>query len=139
MRFLKRLTKTPALAIGLVVAGLAGGGVAEELSDAQASAQANNPLAAFNTFNLQNQYTGKLTGSDDTANTFYLRDALPVTAFGSEWLVRATLPINRFPTATGNKTGVGDFNVFAAYLIDTGQRQQQPASRVSDQCHALQA
>lgn len=116
MRFVKRLTKTPALAIGLVVAGLAGGGVAQELTDAQA----NNPLAAFNTFNLQNQYTGELTGSGDTANTFYLRGALPVSAFGSDWLVRATLPINRFPTATGNKTGVGDFNVFAAYLIDTG-------------------
>lgn len=86
------------------------------------AAQANNPLAAFNTFNLQNQYNGKLTGTNDTANSFYLRGAVPVSAFGGEWLVRATLPINRVPDPVGggNASGVGDFNVFAAYLIETG-------------------
>lgn len=91
-------------------------------TDADAQAQANNPLAAFKTFNLQNQYTGSLTGSNSTANSFYLRGALPVTAFGGEWLVRATLPINSFPDPVngGNTNGVGDFNVFAAYLIETG-------------------
>jgi len=66
-------------------------------TDAAALAQANNPLAAFKTFNLQNQYNGSLTGTDETANSFFLRGALPVSAFGGDWLVRATLPINNFP------------------------------------------
>jgi hypothetical protein len=36
--------------------------------------------------------------------------------------VRASLPVNTYPTPPdGDKeTGLGDFNVFAAYLIDTG-------------------
>lgn len=91
-------------------------------TDSAALAQANNPLAAFKTFNLQNQFTGSMTGSGANANSFFLRGALPVTAFGGDWLVRATLPINHFPdpVSGGKKTGIGDFNVFAAYLVDTG-------------------
>ena len=87
-----------------------------------AEAQANNPLAQFKTFNVHNQYTGALTGIDADANTVFLRGALPVSAFGGDWLVRATLPFNRCPepASSGNVTGVGDFNVFAAYLFDTG-------------------
>lgn len=109
-----------------IVAGLFGAlstfSAAAQDTDAAALAQANNPLAAFNTFNLQDQYTGSLTGSDSTANSFYLRGAVPVSAFGGDWLVRATLPVNRFPDPFngGQATGIGDFNVFAAYLIDTG-------------------
>ncbi|NDR58746.1 hypothetical protein [Aliiruegeria sabulilitoris] len=84
-------------------------------------AQANNPLAAFNTLNFQNQYNGSLTGLDDTtSNSFFLRGALPVSAFGGDWLVRATLPVNKIPVPGESVTGIGDFNVFAAYLIDTG-------------------
>jgi len=92
---------------------------AQDTSDV--AAQANNPLATFKTFNLHNQYVGELTGSGDDANSIFLRNALPVSAFGGEWLVRSTLPINSFPDPTGGTDfGLGDFNVFAAYLIDTG-------------------
>lgn len=117
MTNLKNALGATALAASIGLSGLS----AAAQDEPSAAAQANNPLAAFNTFNLQDQYTGSMTGSDATANSFYLRGALPVTAFGGDWLVRATLPINRFPT-TGSEydTGVGDFNVFAAYLIDTG-------------------
>lgn len=86
--------------------------------------QANNPLASFNTFNLQNQYTGSLTElDDDDANSFLLRGAMPVSALGGDWLVRATLPINTVPDLTGGSdiTALGDFNIFAAYMIDTGR------------------
>ena len=40
----------------------------------------------------------------------------------SNWLLRASLPINTFPTSPdGDKeTAVGDLNLFTAYLIDTG-------------------
>ncbi len=87
-----------------------------------AEAQANNPLAAFKTFNLHNQYTGDLTGIDGDANSLILRGAFPVTAFGGDWLIRYTMPINNnVPNVMGGSTsGLGDFNVFAAYLIDTG-------------------
>src|SRR5690606_27388180 len=40
----------------------------------------------------------------------------------SKWLLRASLPVNTFPTPpNGHKeTGIGDLNVFAAYLLDVG-------------------
>ncbi len=87
-----------------------------------ASAQANNPLANMTAFNLQNYYMGDLSGTDETANQFWLRYAQPFSVAGTNWLMRASLPVNTFPTAPdGNKeTGIGDLNVFAAYLIDTG-------------------
>ncbi len=112
---------TAAYLAALLLAATALPGAAQG-TDAASLAQANNPLAAFKTFNLQNQYNGSLTGTDSTANSFFLRGALPVSAFGGDWLVRATLPINDFPDAfNGGKTnGLGDFNVFAAYLMDTG-------------------
>ena len=87
-----------------------------------ASAQANNPLANMTAFNLQNYYIGELTESDEDANQFWFRYAKPFSVGSTDWLLRASLPINSFPTApNGDKeTGIGDLNLFAAYLIDTG-------------------
>jgi hypothetical protein len=89
---------------------------------ASAAAQANNPLANMTAFNLQNYYIGELTQSDESANQFWLRFAKPFSVSRTNWIVRASLPVNTFPTPPdGHKeTGLGDFNVFAAYLIDTG-------------------
>jgi hypothetical protein len=85
-----------------------------------AAAQANNPLANMVAFNLQNYYIGELTESDDNANQFWLRYAQPVSIAKTNWLMRASLPINTFPTPPddSNETGLGDFNIFAAYLFD---------------------
>ena len=96
---------------------------AEQTKDVSDSAQANNPLANMKAFNLQNYYIGELTGFDDDANQFWFRYAQPFKVFSSNWLMRASLPVNTFPTAPNGstKTGLGDLNVFAAYLIDTGQ------------------
>ncbi len=106
--------------VGLCMAPFAGFSQ-EGATDEDLLTQANNPLASFNTLNFQNQYNGSLTGLDDkTSNSFFLRGALPVNAFGGDWLVRATLPVNTIPVAGDSVTGIGDFNVFAAYLIDTG-------------------
>ncbi|VVS92604.1 hypothetical protein [Desulfoluna spongiiphila] len=93
-----------------------------EASDASAEAQANNPLANMKAFNLQNYYIGKLTESDEDANQFVVRYAQPISIGDTSWLMRASLPINTFPTPpNGSKeTGLGDFNIFAAYLFDTG-------------------
>ena len=86
------------------------------------AAQANNPLANMTAFNLQNYYIGDLTESDEDANQFWLRYAKPFSVGESPWLLRASLPVNSFPTAPfGNtETGLGDLNLFTAYLIDTG-------------------
>jgi hypothetical protein len=91
----------------------------EGVSDA---AQANNPLASMTAFNLHNYYIGKTTGSGDDANQFWMRYAMPFKIGDSNWLMRASLPINTFPSLPdGDKeTGLGDLNVFAAYLFDTG-------------------
>lgn len=104
----------------LLVSWLTGEAVADDHADA--AAQANNPLANMTAFNIQNYYIGELTESDDSANQFWLRYAQPFSIGETNWLMRASLPINTYPTPPdGDKeTGIGDFNVFAAYLIDTG-------------------
>ncbi len=87
-----------------------------------AAAQANNPLANMTAFNLQNYYIGELTDSNESANQFWLRYAKPFSISDTDWLLRASLPINTYPTPPdGSKeTGVGDLNLFTAYLLDMG-------------------
>lgn len=91
-------------------------------SKAEIAAQANNPLANMTAFNLHNYYIGEQTGSGESANQFWLRYAKPFSLGSGTWLMRASLPINTLPTLPdGDKeTGLGDLNVFAAYLFDTG-------------------
>lgn len=86
------------------------------------AAQANNPLANMTAFNLQNYYIGRVTETDEDANQFWFRFATPFKLGDANWLMRASLPVNSFPTPPhgDTETGLGDFNVFAAYLIDTG-------------------
>jgi hypothetical protein len=105
---------------GLLAFSIHGPLHAQEASDD--AAQANNPLANMTAFNLQDYYIGRLTESSEDANQFWLRYAQPLKVLGSEWLVRASLPINSYPepSGSGTATGLGDFNVFAAYLFDTG-------------------
>ena len=95
---------------------------ADEAEKAEKAAQANNPLADLTAFNIQNYYIGRLKETDDDANQFWLRFAQPFSISKSNWLFRASLPINSFPTPPdgGTTTGLGDLDVFAAYLIDTG-------------------
>ena len=85
-------------------------------------AQANNPLANIIAFNVQNYYIGELTETDENANQFWLRYAQPFSLGKTQWLGRASLPVNSFPTPPHlrHETGLGDFNIFAAYLFDTG-------------------
>ena len=87
-------------------------------SELSAEAQANNPLADFTALNFQNYYIPELSGDiDETANSFVVRYAKP---FG-KWLMRASLPFNRTPTGiNSSQSGLGDLDVFAAYLFDTG-------------------
>ncbi len=81
-------------------------------------AEANNPLAKFQAFNVHNYYTPALSEADgQNADTMWVRYAQP---FG-KWLFRASLPVSRVPTGVGTTaSGLGDFSAFAAYLFDTG-------------------
>lgn len=92
------------------------------MSQAQdAAANANNPLASSTALNFQNQYVGDLTGLDRDANAFFLRYAQPVELGSTSWITRFTLPVVTAPQADGGtRTGLGDLNIFAAYLFDTG-------------------
>ena len=93
-------------------------GTNEEQAGGGDAAQANNPLADFRAFNLHNYYIPELSGGiDSTANNFVLRYAQP---FG-KWLMRASLPFLRLPTGPDTtESGMGDADVFFAYLFDTG-------------------
>ena len=89
-----------------------------------AQAQANNPLANFTAFNVHGYYIGELTESDEDANQLCFRYARPFSLGDTRWLMRASLPVNTYPTGANasHQTGLGDLNAFAAWLIDTGVR-----------------
>lgn len=112
------------LAVALFcLAGAARGQEAPAATDnAQSAAQANNPLAKFTAFNVHDYYIGELTDPEKDANQAWLRFAKPFTIGKSLWLMRASLPINTSPVPPefNHQTGIGDLNVFAAYLFDTG-------------------
>lgn len=94
----------------------------EPAADAdQALKQANNPLANMKALNFHDYAIRDVSGTDQSANTFWVRYAQPVkTGFG-DWLLRASLPLSRVPTGMEeSESGVGDANVFAAYLLDSG-------------------
>ncbi len=77
--------------------------------------QANNPLANMIAFNVQNYYVPSLYGlANQSANTAWLRFVMPTGRI----LWRASLPISTVPRGELDpKSGLGDFNVFAAYLL----------------------
>jgi len=97
--------------------------VAQKSSSDRDIADANNPLANMVAFNIQNYYYSELYGTDATTNTAWLRYAQP---FG-RWLMRASLPLPTSPDRPGvdSVSGVGDFNVFFAYLVSDPSSPKQ--------------
>jgi hypothetical protein len=93
----------------------AGPAFAQDQASVDAQKQANNPLANIKAINFQNYYVPKLYGvPDQTADTFWFRTVFPI----KRWLFRASLPLNTVPTGLQeSKSGLGDFNVFGAYLV----------------------
>lgn len=89
-----------------------------ETNNSNDLAQANNPIANLKAFNIQNYYYPDISGFKTTGDTFWLRYAQPINKF----LVRASMPFQTYPVAlnSARQTGSGDFNIFAAYLLDTG-------------------
>ena len=86
-------------------------------------AQANNPLAHFFSLVVQDYYYSALTDTDATANMSFVRAAFPT----GRWLWRASLPIpSMYPhgstlldNGVTSKSGIGDMNIFASYLISS--------------------
>ena len=112
----------PRLAAGILIAATLTGTTARAEDGGDSAAQANNPLANMTALNFQDYYIGRITNTDEDGNQFWVRFAKPFEVAGGNWLMRASLPVNTFPVA-GNgdlATGIGDLNVFAAYLFDTG-------------------
>jgi len=71
-------------------------------------------------FNVHDYYAPELSGSDQSANTMWFRYAQPISTGIGDWLMRASLPLSTVPTgAQDSESGVGDANIFAAYLFDT--------------------
>jgi hypothetical protein len=112
MRYTNLLTTTFALAL------IANTSVSAAPSEEDLK-QANNPLASFTAYNFHNYYLAEISDTDDTANTFWARYVKPFKLGKSDWLLRASLPLKRVPTATGTESGLGAINAFAAYLFDT--------------------
>jgi hypothetical protein len=109
------IMKTAGYVLAFVVALLAGHAARAE---GDAAAQANNPLANMTALNFQNYYIGDFTSPlPDSGNQFWVRYAQPFTLKDSTWLLRASLPIISY--SKPDEFGLGDFNVFAAYLIPT--------------------
>ena len=108
--------------IAALLCCMATAAIAQEPAGSNDVTQANNPLAAFTAFSLHDYYIGELTSPDKDANQFWARFAKPFSLGDTQWIMRASLPINSFPVppAQNNETGIGDLNVFAPYLIDTG-------------------
>jgi len=83
--------------------------------------EANNPLTPAITVNLQDQWAPRLYDSDDKTNALLLRGVLPHLLGGVPQILRATLPIVTAPSADGNKTGLGDLNLFDLVLMKRGK------------------
>jgi hypothetical protein len=96
---------------------------AEGGDDASAAAGANNPLADITSFQLQNYYASDLYGMpNESSNTAWMRFVKPV----GKVLLRASLPLSTVPSTSGDSiSGIGDLNMFAAYLMTDPSAPQQ--------------
>jgi len=91
-------------------------------TQAQDSLQANNPLASMTSFQAQSDFFGNLSEIDEPGNVLNLRAIRPFDFLGGRWVARATLPIVTLPVGPGfgQRTGVGDVNIFAGRFLDVG-------------------
>ena len=112
------------MALIACVSGLGAGtpGLAQQPSEHELK-QAVNPLANFTAINVQNYWMPELYGlPDESANTAWVRFVAPV----GRWLIRASAPLPTVPTAEADsKSGLGDINAFAAYLVTDPSSSRQ--------------
>jgi len=111
-RFNRLLFVTP-LVVLVLMFGAVSLSMAQEEPTAMEVARSNNPIADMRALNIQDYYIPKLYGLDDEiANTFWVRAVYPTGPI----LWRASMPLKTVPTAMEPASGLGDIDVFAAYL-----------------------
>ena len=90
--------------------------------DHRTQVQANNPLSDTRTLSYQNDYIGRLSGTDRTANQIWRSYAQPVKLGDSRWRLAVSRPLSRLPVGPdeSSRTGVGDTTLLLAYAVDTG-------------------
>jgi hypothetical protein len=97
-------------ACGLCLAlGMASLAQAQESND-ELAAKATDPTASLMSFQLNDWYTARLHGSDDSANQIVLRAAIPFSLLGANHIFRITQP---YATSTpSGATGLVDTTIF---------------------------
>jgi hypothetical protein len=111
-----RAASTVAVLVGCVLSiGIAAPLAAQEGPSEEEMAQANNPLASADALNFQNYYASPLYGVPDrSTNTFWTRGVVPI----GRTVTRASLPLATRPSSSAESAaGLGDFNIFTAYLF----------------------
>jgi hypothetical protein len=77
-------------------------------ADHEAVNEANNPLTAKTTINLQDYYIPSVYGAPGYANQFLFRGLVPWKLGNSGQLFRFTAPLATAPGFNGYDTGLGD-------------------------------
>ncbi len=119
---MKRMNNLNKIILVLVITSFGFGQLkAQDDEEANANAQANNPLANMTTFNFHNYYVPKLTDApaENYMNTTWLRYA---SGFADGRIVlRVSAPLSTVGTLDGttgivnSSSGLGDMNAFASY------------------------
>lgn len=86
--------------------------------DNDAVNKANNPLTPMMGVNFHNYYQSSVYGTDDEANTLFLRGVLPHKLGGLKQISRISLPYINLPDSRDNVDGFGDLNLFDIFLLD---------------------
>lgn len=109
--------------LATAILGLSAVTRAQNEAEADDRAQANNALASNTALAIHDYYIGKLTETNEDANQLWLRLAQPFSIGRSRWLTRVSAPMNTYPSPPdlAHETGLGDLNILAAYLMDTGK------------------
>jgi hypothetical protein len=107
------------LVLALVAAWAGGEARAQDSGGSQIN-EANNPLTAKVTVNLQDYYTPSFYGPlNSDANSLLLRGLVPMNVGGLPQLVRFTLPYSVNPSPGGYADGLGDLTVFDLFVLPT--------------------
>jgi hypothetical protein len=112
-----RLVRCAMALLALAIPSTAGAQSAAEV------AKANNPLAPVTAVNLHNYFVPTLYGvPGQSANAMMVRGVFAT----SRMILRATLPLSTAPSGAGDAvSGLGDFNVFDAFLLTSGESKTQ--------------
>lgn len=78
--------------------------------------KANNPLTPMFGLNFHDYIGSSIFGTDDDANTFFLRGTMPHDLFGLPQIARLSVPYLTVPSPAST-SGLGDINLFDIFLL----------------------